>query len=373
MNTAQMFTIFDIAFAILRSPIRFLIWFLFFFALVVLTYLILPRQYTSDGKLFVQVGRSSVGAAPTTSAGKVSLQDSRETEIKSVVGLLESRELADRVVDRVGVEEILKPHSAVGRLIEKLPSMEPGEEGSDAETELTSKQIDAINRHNEAIDQLMDSLEIENQKNTTVVSVGYKAQTPFLAQEVVRAYLDEYQKTHVKVNTPQSGSFFTEQLKLRKTELLEAEKKVAAFRSELDVLDVTSARSLLQKEIDQLKLDALVTKIGLSEATEKFSRIKRDFATVPAFIIGADKKTSSLARDKAREALYNLQLEESELSARYQNNNPKLTAIRESIAKSKRQLSQIPKSFQEAQRGHQPSTRRNPCHVDPRVSRSQRI
>ena len=355
MSTAQMFTVFDIALAIFRSPIRFLIWFLFFFTLVVLTYLVLPREYKSDGKLFVQVGRSSVGAAPTTSAGKVSLQDSRETEIKSVVGLLESRELADRVADRVGIEKILKPHSAIGRFIENLPKMELGGSGISGETELTSDEIDAINRHNEAIEELMDSIEIENQKNTTVISVGYEAQTPFLAQEVVEAYLDEYQKTHVKVNTPQSGSFFTKQLKRHKTELLAAEQKVAAFRSELDVLDVTSARSLLQKEIDQLKLDALVTKIGLSESTEKLSRIKRDFATVPSFITGADKKTSSLARDKAREALYNMQLEESELSAKYRGSNPRLIAIRESIAKAKTQLSKIPKTFQEAQRDINPA------------------
>ena len=75
MSSAQMFTVFDIVLAVFRSPVKFLFWFLFFFAFVVLAYLVVPRQYGSDGKLFVQVGRSSVGAAPTTSAGKVSLQD----------------------------------------------------------------------------------------------------------------------------------------------------------------------------------------------------------------------------------------------------------------------------------------------------------
>ena len=351
-----MFTVFDIVLAVFRSPIKFLFWFLFFFAFVVLAYLAVPRQYGSDGKLFVQVGRSSVGAAPTTSAGKVSLQDSRETEVKSVVGLLESRELADRVIDIVGVDKILEPHSAIGRWIEDLPKFDFGDTkiASD-ETELSNEEIEAINRRNEAIEELMNAIEIGHQKNTTVVSVGVKSQTPFLAQQIAQAYLDEYQKAHVKVNTPQSGGFFTKQLAMRQEELTKREKELADFRSGLDVLDLGGARSLLQREIDQLKLDALNTEVRFSEAKEKYSKIKRDFLNVPKFIVGADKSTSSLARDKAREALYSLQLEEAELSAMYRGSNPKLVAIRDAISKAKRQLSRIPQTYKEAEKSINPA------------------
>lgn len=355
MSDAQMFTVFDIALAVFRSPLKFLFWFLFFFAFVVLTYVLVPRQYGSDGKLFVQVGRSSVGAAPTTSAGKVSLQDSRQTEVKSVVGLLESRELADRVVEIVGVEKVLKPHSSIGRWLASLPQLNWGGGVSSEDTPFSNEDIKVINRRNKAIEELMQSLEIEHQKNTTVVSVGCKAQSPFLAQQITQAYLDEYQKKHVEVNTPQSGGFFTAQLKLRQQELAKSEKQLADFRSGIDVLDIGGARSLLQREIDQLKLDSLSTKVKLSEAREKYLNIKKDFLKIPEFIVGADKKTSSLARDKAREALYSLQLEESELSAKYRSGNPKLVAIREAISNAKKQLNQIPQTFKEAQRSINPA------------------
>lgn len=357
MNAVQKFTLFDIGLTVLRSPTKFFCWFLLFFFFVAVAYLTVPRKYGSDGKLFVQVGRSSVGATPTTSAGKVSLQDSRETEVKSVVGLLGSRELANRVIDVVGVERILKPNSAIGRFINDLPmpSFGGGTGKHSDETDLTSDEIDALNRRNKAVRKLMKSIEIAHEKNTTLVSIGIKSGSPFLSQDIVNSYLDEYRKKHVEVNTPQAAGFFNEQLKIRKAELVAAEKKVQEFRSQLKVLDIGSARSLLQREIDQLKLDALGTEVKFKEAQEKTSMIEKSFAAVPEYVIGADKRTSSLARDKAREALYNLELEESELSAMLRSGNPKLVAIREAVKKAKGQLKQIPLTFMQAEKHMNPA------------------
>ena len=360
MNSTQTFTILDIVAAIFKSPMKFILWFLACFLLVILAYLIVPREYGSDGKLFVQVGRSSVGATPTTSAGTVSLQDSRETEIKSVVELLQSRELADRVVDVIGVERILKPNSALGRFINNLSSLSlsSGKGGTTAvssETDLTSNDIKSLNQRNEAIKRLMQAIYVKHEKNTTVISIGAEAQTPFLARDIVQAYLEQYKKKHVKVHTPQGSGFFTEQLAIRKESLVEAEKKLEQFRSGFNVLDIGSARSLLQREIDQLKLDALDTAVKLSEAQERALQMTGAYAKVPEFIVGADKQTSSLARDKAREALYNLELQESEFTSRYNESNPKLSAIRNTISKAKDQLKTIPTSFNEAERSINPA------------------
>ena len=189
MNSNQTFTIIDIVMAVFKSPIKFILWFLVFFSLVILAYMVVPREYGSDGKLFVQVGRSSVGAGPTTSAGTISLQDSRATEVKSVVDLLGSRKLAASVADIVGVERILKPNSAIGRFIEDLPEIELGSTtvADDDETDLSEEEIDTINRRNEAIKTLMSDISLGHEKNTTVVSVSVKANTPFLAKDIVQA------------------------------------------------------------------------------------------------------------------------------------------------------------------------------------------
>jgi len=178
-----------------------------------------------------------------------------------------SRKLAARVADIVGVERILKPNSAIGRFIDDLPEIELSSSApDDDETDLSEEEIDAINRRNEAIKTLMSDISLGHEKNTTVVSVSVEAKTPFLAKDIVQAYLDEYQKVHVDINTPQGGGFFNEQLQIHKAALVDSETKIQKFRSKQNFLDVKSARTLLQKEIDQLKLDALDTAVKLSEA-----------------------------------------------------------------------------------------------------------
>jgi len=57
---------------------------------------------------------------------------------------------------------------------------------------------------------------------------------------------------------------------------------------------------------------------------------------------------SSLARDGATELLFQLQLQEAELSAKLGDSNPRLIEIRETIRKSKTEIEEIPDSFKEA-------------------------
>ena len=72
-----------------------------------------PRQYRSEAKLFVRIGRENVGLDATTTLGQsspvTSLPMSREEEINTVVAILESRGLLEKVVDSIGAETVLDP------------------------------------------------------------------------------------------------------------------------------------------------------------------------------------------------------------------------------------------------------------------------
>src|SRR5437667_2351417 len=70
--------------------------------------LLTPRRYSSEAKLFVHVGRESVSLDPTATTGQtITMNDSRESEMTSVVDLLASRSLREQVIDAVGVAAIL--------------------------------------------------------------------------------------------------------------------------------------------------------------------------------------------------------------------------------------------------------------------------
>ena len=350
-NPSDPISLFEIVRAIRTSPVFFAFWFFAIFALIAATYFLLPRKYMSDGRLFVQVGRSSVGSSPDATSGMLSLQDSRETEVKSVVAMLQSREIAERVVDEVGAERILARGSRIGKLMDSLPSisLSSGFSG-DGQSEFSAEELDEINLRNKAVKTLMKKLAFEHEKTTTVVTIAASMQTPFLARDVVEAYLQQYQLMHVELNRRQSSDgFFDAQFKLYEKKLEESETELREFRDSIGSLTVEGARGILQQEINQLRLDRASTEVGYSQAKEKAAQLASQLKTIPALVKGANTNVSSLARDGATELLFQLQLQEAELSAKLEATNPRLIEIREAIQKSKSEIKDIPNSFKEAE------------------------
>jgi len=64
-----------------------------------------PMVYQSQSLLYVRLGRENVRLDPTTTLGQASsitIPNSRENEINSVVEILKSRAIAEKVVDALG-------------------------------------------------------------------------------------------------------------------------------------------------------------------------------------------------------------------------------------------------------------------------------
>src|SRR6476660_4459756 len=65
--------------------------------------LLMPRSYYSEARLFVRFGRENQ-VDPTASGGQmVALYESRESEINSLIEILKSRAIWDRVVEELGL------------------------------------------------------------------------------------------------------------------------------------------------------------------------------------------------------------------------------------------------------------------------------
>src|SRR6476620_7377882 len=72
-----------------------------------------PRKYKSEAKLYVQVGRESVSLDPTATTGQVvPVSLSRETEVNSVLEMLRSRLMIEKLVDEIGPAAILQSATA---------------------------------------------------------------------------------------------------------------------------------------------------------------------------------------------------------------------------------------------------------------------
>src|SRR5215475_7551840 len=78
-------------------------------ALGAVVYLFAPRTYRSESRIFLRLGRESVGLDPTATTGQtLALQQAdRKDEVKSAIEILKSRSIIGQAVDKVGADEVL--------------------------------------------------------------------------------------------------------------------------------------------------------------------------------------------------------------------------------------------------------------------------
>jgi len=109
-NPGSNITLGDVHRAIVRHRWKSLLFFVLAMTAVALLTFLSPEIYRSEGKLFVRLGRESGVLDPTATLGAgpvVAVPPSRENEINSVVQILQSRALIERVVDAIGARVIL--------------------------------------------------------------------------------------------------------------------------------------------------------------------------------------------------------------------------------------------------------------------------
>ncbi len=72
---------------------------------------LMPKQYASEAKLLVRLGRENMGLDPAATFGdtqSINMTQTREAEINSVASLLANRNLSEKTVDVIGPQQILE-------------------------------------------------------------------------------------------------------------------------------------------------------------------------------------------------------------------------------------------------------------------------
>src|SRR5205823_100631 len=143
-----------------------------------LVFLFAPRTYRSEARIFLRVGRESVGLDPTVSTGQtMTLQQSdRKDEVKSAIEVLKSRGIIGQAVDKLGAgivlggspdakgiglgDIVLAPLHALMWLV---------------------KSVDPVSDREAAIVCVERHLYVNAERESTVIVVEYDAESPKLA------------------------------------------------------------------------------------------------------------------------------------------------------------------------------------------------
>jgi uncharacterized protein involved in exopolysaccharide biosynthesis len=314
--------------------------------LTIVGVIFMPRTYQSEAKLFVRPGRENMTLDATATTGQLlTVMESRETEINSLVEVLKSRSLYERVVEEVGAASINK-----GRLLSDGKANDDAEEPAwaarlgalvDSAKATARTLLGGVNvpADEQAVNALEKMIEVTSPRKSNVIHIRCKAKSAELAHAVTKELLRLYRDEHARLNrTPGSYEFFQQQANLLQDKWQAATDKLRLAKNELGVVSIEGKRKMLQDQLAELELRDLTNRSELAASEARLAELQRSLSAVPSMIVAQQAESANGAFDGMRQTLYGLQVREEELKSKMNDNDPRLIALRQQVSQTQRIL-----------------------------------
>jgi uncharacterized protein involved in exopolysaccharide biosynthesis len=304
--------------------------------------LIWPREYRSEAKLWIKIGRENSRLDPTASTGEtISIQETdREDEIKSVIDIMGSRVVVEGTVDLLGPKVVLgdEPLPGSDDDSKKNPLVQSFKSTFGSLLKLV-KQIDPISDREEAVQEIIEHMQVGAERKSNVVSLRYDTDSPELAQAVVQSMIDQYKVTHSRIHTTEgSRSFFGNQLVQLKDRVEETSEALRVSKDEIGLASVDGHRAMLEQQMVSVEEARLGVVRRLAETTASADALKAQLKLHPEQIMSGERLVPNTGRDSIRDQLYTLQVQRMRLESTLNNDNPRLSAIKKQEAEARKAL-----------------------------------
>ncbi|HBE62945.1 MAG TPA: exopolysaccharide biosynthesis protein [Rhodopirellula baltica] len=295
---------------------------------------LIPAQFDSYSQLLIRLGRGAVSMDQTaTLSPTVSLQDSRASQVNSVREMLQSRAIAKKVVDEVGVDRILEPHSLLSKSMQQLGSLLPSGETKPM-GDLSAEQVESQIAEEMAINKFQESMNLFMAKDAYTIDLEVRTEDPFLSRDLLNALVHVYREHHAMAHSSSGSSeFFEEQSKIAYKRAMDAKEKLRIAKTERGIIDIGSAQSALRSLLSQVESNLVDVEHELASMSSQRDRLVEQIEQQPETlqtqtIRGIPKATG----DSMRQALYDLEVRYKEQSVKLSEDHPKLKVLREQLA-----------------------------------------
>ena len=391
-NTATQNIVQDVYRALLRHKRKSALLFIAIMTAVVLFTFLSPKEYRSEAKLFVRLGRENATLDPTaTLADKtiVAIPQSRESEINSVVELLQSRSLLEKVVDQVGPAVVLNRRdeaaTEVSDSAEPAKTGEPVREtgatfaaaygagsllkkGTGSESFSESAAVDGgrevpvpflqraagqqiaqsfdssadLDLREVAVLDLVKNLKVEAAKKSNVIEVSVLGPDPRLCQTVTAKLIDAYLTEHVRLNrTAGSHEFFAAQTARLRDDLAKKEAELRDLKTKTGLSSPSDQKQIMVARIGRLDDELLHVEAAQAASETKVRQLRQQLESLPETqVTNETSGFNNEGTDKMRDQFYALQIREKEAQARFTEDHPKMQQIREQLASARAILEQ---------------------------------
>lgn len=319
--------------------------------------LVWPRSYESESRLKIRVGRHSVALDPSATTGEtMNLLKTQEEEILSALEVLGSHQIAQTVVDKIGVMAVMdgqlpivrstsdpsKPDSGMQQLMVTAKSWAKSVNDAVSSALLTTGIKDNISNRELAVRKIRSTLRSTAPAGSTVICVSAGAETPEMAQAIVHEATEAFLEEHLKgAYNEGSYTFFKEESDTAEKELDRLIAERAQFMRENEIISLDDNRELLRDRFSELDRDLATSITELEQAGAEFKDLETKMSEVEDEVVAQRQEGTDVTWSGMRQIVYELELEEQGLSATLTERHPRLRALRTQLEGAKRILEQI--------------------------------
>ena len=303
--------------------------FLAILAICVVWAIVAPRQYESTSQLYVRLGRGTATLDTTASSNpSAAIYQTREDEINTARQIADSRSIAEKVVEQIGVNTILNPRAASDPVA-----------GNDAPPRSSWRpslswlipQLDPETVRSRAVTKVHRQMRIWAPSHSSIITLQCTAATPALAQRIVQTWTDTFLSEYVRLtHAARSYEFFTKQTDNAHNQLGEVERRLVDMRSDAGLVSVAGQVRVLEQELTTIRSLAEASEASLAAARARADDLSRKLADMPSRIVLQDSSgVPSHAWDLMRARLYELQTREAQLQVKYTESYEPLVEMRQ--------------------------------------------
>ena len=304
-----------------------------------LAMIVWPKQYQSEAKLMIRVGRESVALDPSaTTSQTLMLQKTQEEEVNSALDLLRSRRIAERTVDKLGSENIVagilpsehpRPLDPLAKLLQPIShlvtqTLPPILVATGIKEDLSQREL--------AVMELTKHLVITAERRSAVVSIEAFSKTPEMAQAIAQTVGEEFISEYLEV-THNSGSyaFFSGQAQ----EASETRSALADLKNDFmqdrKLVTIVANQSILVDQLGTIEREVIAARAELDQTLAEIDDVGKKLSLMPDEVVSEKKQSSDATWSGMRQQVYTLELEEKSLASKYPADNPLLAQVRDKL------------------------------------------
>lgn len=305
-----------------------------------------PKSYHSEGMLMIRLGKENATLDATVTMGQdpvVAVPSSRDDDLNSVVEILKSRAVAEKVVDQLGSDFILKPSTAVSATARPLSRFEQVA-GQVRQVWVRAKallrQLDGsseLGDHDRAVTELLSRYSAGSAKKSDLIQIECKGPSPQWCQKVVAALMEIYQSEHIRLNRPhRSVEFFTEQTERTRQDLVSKQETLRDLKTASGIFSPSDQRQSFAARLSRLEEERLQTEAASKVSETRIETLRKQLSSLPVEVVeSVTTGIDNLGSGQIQSELYQLEMRREEAAAKYTEAHPAKRALDEQLQASR--------------------------------------